>query len=62
MAPNSLEQAREELIHLALIAYKKPLYQVLALDHSIPSPPANRVSAAPQSLGRILNQIMEVRS
>jgi hypothetical protein len=63
MAPESLEQAREELIQLDLIAYKNPLYQVLPLDHPTPCAPANRVSAQPQSLGQIFKQIiMEVRS
>lgn len=59
MSPNTLGQARDELIHIPLIAYKKPLYQVLALDHQIASPPVTRVSAQPQSLGEIFKQIME---
>jgi hypothetical protein len=33
----ALNQARLNLIHLGLIAYKKPLYQVLALDGSLTS-------------------------
>ncbi|EFK11145.1 conserved hypothetical protein [delta proteobacterium NaphS2] len=37
------------------MAHKKPLYQVLALDHH----PQKR-SGDPQSLGRILKQMMEV--
>ncbi|MCF8131079.1 MAG: hypothetical protein K9N10_21415 [Deltaproteobacteria bacterium] len=51
-----LAQSREELIRLALLAYKKPLYQVLALD-----PHFQERSGDPQSLGRILKQMMEVR-
>jgi hypothetical protein len=58
MDTNHLEKAREELIHLALIAYKKPLYQVLALEQQMPSPSENRVSE-PQALGQIFKQIME---
>lgn len=49
-----LAQSREELIRLALLAYKKPLYQVLALDQ----PPQNR-SGDPQALGQIIKQMME---
>jgi len=38
-----LRQARDDLIHLGLIAYRPPLYQVLALDLE-PSPrPESRV-------------------
>jgi hypothetical protein len=33
MDSSMLEQARRELVQLQLIAYQKPLYQVLALDH-----------------------------
>ncbi|EFK05286.1 conserved hypothetical protein [delta proteobacterium NaphS2] len=55
MAPSTLEQSREELIRAGLVAHKKPLYQVLALDHH----PQKR-SGDPQSLGRILKQMMEV--
>lgn len=58
MGPNELEKAREELIHLALIAYKKPLYQVLALDQQVPSLSVSRVSE-PQALRQIFKQIME---
>jgi hypothetical protein len=35
--PQQLEQARRDLIGVGLIAYQRPLYQVLALDP--PSPP-----------------------
>ena len=48
MDPFTLEQSREELIRVDLVAHKKPLYQVLALDH----PRQNR-SGNPQSLGRV---------
>jgi len=32
MSAERLEQARRELLHADLIAYRKPLYQVLSLD------------------------------
>ncbi len=32
MDPSTLQQARENLVHESLIAWKKPLYQVLSLD------------------------------
>jgi hypothetical protein len=50
-----LVQSREELTRFALLAYQKPLYQVLALDHH-----SQKRSGNPQSLGRILKQMMEV--
>jgi len=56
MEPFALEKTRKELIRVGLAAYKKPLYQVLALDDH----PEKR-SGNPQSLGQILKQMMEVR-
>ena len=32
MDPSTLQQARENLVHAGLTAWKKPLYQVLSLD------------------------------
>lgn len=48
----ALARVRRELVAARLIAYQKPLYQVLALD----SPAANgpRAFGQPVSLGRIL--------
>ena len=54
MDPDILAQSRQELDRFALVAYKKPLYQVLDLDH-----PQER-SGDPQALGQILKQMMEV--
>lgn len=34
----TLQKARDNLVHIGLIAFKKPLYQVLSLDRDIPSP------------------------
>jgi hypothetical protein len=36
MAPARLSQARAELLRAGLIAYQRPLYQVLALDGPLP--------------------------
>lgn len=49
----ALIRARQELIAARLIAYEKPLYQVLALE-----PPSPRLGQ-PLSLGQILQQVME---
>jgi len=57
MDANILAQARKELIHIGLMAYQKPLYQVLALD-----PPIEATSRYPgqlQSLAQIFKQIGE---
>jgi hypothetical protein len=43
-----LARARQELIRARLIAYQKPLYQVLSLDPPVPR------SGKVQSLGQIL--------
>ena len=40
MAPAVLRQARQALIACALVAYQRPLYQVLALDRVVMSPAA----------------------
>ena len=49
-----LARARQELIAARLIAYQRPLYQVLALDE--PAPPR---TGQPMTLGQILQQAME---
>jgi hypothetical protein len=38
MAPARLEMARSDLIRVGLIAWQRPLYQVLALDAPLPEP------------------------
>lgn len=47
----ALTRARQELIRVRLIAYEKPLYQVLSLDPPVPR------SGPAQSLGQILRQM-----
>ena len=47
MAPARLEMARSDLIRVGLIAWQRPLYQVLALDTPAPEP------APPRGLTRM---------
>jgi hypothetical protein len=60
MDPAILEKARGELIHIGLIAYRSPLYQVLGLDE----PVLNTTTPSPglQSLAQIFKNIGEVQS
>jgi len=53
----SLAGARQELITAGLIAYQRPLYQVLALD----APPARPrpILAEPMRIGQVLREMME---
>ncbi len=55
-----LEKARRELIHIGLIAYRSPLYQVLALDEHM----LNTTTLSPglHSLAQIFKNIGEVQS
>ncbi len=57
MDANTLTQTRKELIRIGLIAYQKPLYQVLALDTLIET--TNRYPGRLQSLAQIFKQIGE---
>jgi len=57
MDAHCLAQARQELVRNGLIAYKKPLYQVLSLDAHNSTP--RRENAQLQTLGQILKQIAE---
>lgn len=57
MDANTLAQTRKELIRIGLIAYQKPLYQVLALDALIEA--TNRYPGQLQSLAQIFKQIGE---
>ena len=56
LEPAALSLARRELIELGLIAYQKPLYQLLSLEEQLreyKSQPAQRPAAAsePQAIG-----------
>ena len=57
MDVNILAQASHELIRIGLIAYQKPLYQVLALD--TPTEATNKYPGQLQSLAQIFKQIGE---
>lgn len=54
-------QARQELVAFDLIAYQKPLYQVLDLapPESAAKVPRNKPQDLPQSVSQILKRIME---
>jgi hypothetical protein len=53
----TLQQARANLIQVGLIAYERPLYQVLDLERSKPS--SSKPQGQLQSLGHILRRIRE---
>lgn len=62
MDENTLTKAREELTHRGLIAYKRPLYQILALDcyrQTVMMPAPRNTTGEFQSLGTILKRIGE---
>jgi len=60
MAPTELAAARQELIQADLIAYQKPLYQVLCLDAPPgPSSPSEKRLGQAASLGDILRRALE---
>ena len=54
----ALTGARQELIAAGLIAYQRPLYQVLALDAPALASPRPAM-AEPVSIGQILREMME---
>ena len=57
MSECELASARLNLVEQRLIAWKAPLYQVLALDHRREEPPM-QVSSPPHSMQEILQKIM----
>jgi hypothetical protein len=60
---SELQQARANLINIGLIAWQRPLYQVLSLDRPQceKQPPRSKIKNA-LSLGDILNMAREGRS
>ena len=56
----ALASARQELIAAGLIAYQRPLYQVLALDAPTPGSPRSGISR-PLSIGDILRGMERAR-
>jgi len=63
MDQSTLNKARADLIHTGLIAWQRPLYQVLSLDRPQceKQPPRSKMKNA-LSLGDILNMAREGRS
>ena len=68
--PTRLAKARAELQRVGWIAYRKPLYQVLALETEIrsdapqrpsPKPPARRRTAQPVEMIKLLRRALEGR-
>jgi hypothetical protein len=57
MDPLELGAARQQLVQAELIAYRKPLYQVLGLDSESPATPER--SGREQSAGDILRRVLE---
>ena len=63
MDQDALDDARAKLVRIGLIAWKKPLYQVLSLDRPKPEKQAPRSNMDhPLSLGDILKMAREGRS
>ena len=61
MEEAALDQARNELIRPGLIAWKKPIYQVLPIEeHEVPPETERRPTGRPLSIGQILKQIAPV--
>jgi len=58
----SLARSRRELLEAKLVAYERPLYQVLALDPQAVHMPERTPQAAPLPLGQILATMMEKRA
>jgi len=56
LEPTALVAAREQLIGAGLLAYRKPLYQLLALPARQQTLPGNR-SAQVRSVGELLRQL-----
>ncbi len=58
----TLSQARNELMRLGLIAWEKPIYQVLAIEehhHEAQPETARKPTGRPISIGQILKQMAE---
>lgn len=58
MDPPTLGEARRNLVAAELIAYQKPLYQVLALDPPAPAPTPRALLDRPVSIGGLFKQML----
>ena len=61
MERTDLRAARQELMQAELIAYQKPLYQVLSLEKPAarPAPASDKRAGEPASVADILRRVME---
>ena len=57
METSTLVDARACLRTAGLVAYQKPLYQVLALGEVLTTPKRNRVAGDPMALGEIFRKL-----
>jgi hypothetical protein len=67
LEPAALSEARRELIGLGLIAYQKPLYQLLSLEdeaRDLKSQPPQRATAdsEPQAIGTIMKSDLSLKA
>lgn len=65
LTPKQLQQARDDLMRQGLLAYRRPLYQVLALDEETVSRPAHAESPhdlEPQEVKAAFERIWETLS
>jgi hypothetical protein len=67
LEPAALSEARRELIGLGLIAYQKPLYQLLSLEEEVrdlKSEPPQRSTAGsqPQTIGTIMKSDLSLKA
>ena len=58
LEPLQLAAARQQLVQAQLLAYQKPLYQVLALDSTPLMPEGNRAGQT-QSVADILSRVLQ---
>ena len=64
LEPTALSEARRELIGLGLIAYQKPLYQLLSLEgelqeHQSQLPQRSAADSEPQAIGAIAGRSLK---
>jgi hypothetical protein len=61
LSAETLRAARQRLVELTLVAYRKPLYQVLSLQACVApaAPPQARTPSQPVAVGTLLRNLME---